>query len=119
MESPQPIEVQRGRSRQCRDALRELARIHIEIDTPGREVGADEPDWVLRLRKVCFHVLVIAGCAIDVDGAHVMTTELRAAYEQMGAVWKCLPDEFRFEKDGSWWANEARDGLGEYDHPCK
>ena len=48
---------------------------------------------------------------------HVMTTELRAAYEQMDAVWKCLPDEFRFNEDRSWWAAEASDGLAAYNHP--
>ena len=37
--------------------------------------------------------VAITKCEVDVDGVHVMTTELRAAYEQMDAVWKCLPDE--------------------------
>ena len=46
-----------------------------------------------------------------------MTTELRAAYEQMDAVWKCLPDQFRFDADGSWWTKEAKDRLAAYDHP--
>ena len=35
----------------------------------------------------------------------------------MDAVWKCLPDEFRFDEDESWWSSEARDGLAEYNHP--
>ena len=114
----EPIEVQRGRCKKYRDVLRNLARIHMEIDAPGRRVRADEPDWVFRLRKVCLHTVAITKCEVDVDGMHVMTTELRAAYEQMDAVWKCLPDEFRFDEDGSWWANEARDGLlATYDHP--
>ena len=113
----EPIEVQRGRCKECRDRLRNLARIHLEIDAPTRRVGADEPDWVFRLRKVCLHAVAIAKCAVNVDGVHVMTTELRAAYEQMDAVWKCLPDEFRFDEDGSWWANEAKDGLAAYNHP--
>ena len=114
----EPIEVQRGRCKKCRDMLRSLARIHTEIDAPARRVRADEPDWVFRLRKVCLHAVALTKCEVDVDGMHVMTTELRAAYEQMDAVWKCLPDEFRFDEDGSWWANEARDGrLATYDHP--
>ena len=38
------IEVQRGRCEECRDVLRNLARIHMENDAPTRRVGADEPD---------------------------------------------------------------------------
>ena len=113
----EPIEVQRARCEECRDVLRNLARIHTEIDAPTRRVGADEPDWVFRLRKVCLHAVAITKCEVSVDGVHVMTTELRAAYEQMDAVWKCLPNEFRFNEDGSWWANEATDRLAAYNHP--
>ena len=72
---------------------------------------------VFRLRKVCLHAVAITKCEISADGVHVMTTELRATYEQMDAVWKCLPDEFRFNEDRSWWANEAKDGLAAYNHP--
>ena len=117
METLEPIEVQRSRCRENRDMLRDLTRIHVEIDVPKRRVGADEPDWVFRLRKVCLHAVAITKCEVDDDGVHVMTTELRAAYEQMDAVWKCLPDECRFDEDGSWWANEARGGLADYNHP--
>ena len=113
----EPVEVQRRRCEEYRDVLRDLARIHIEIDAPARRVGGDEPDWVLRLRKVCLHAVATTKCEADVDGLHVMTTELRAAYEQMDAVWKHLPGEFRFDADGSWWANEARKGLAAYNHP--
>ena len=112
-----PIEVQRDRCEMCRDALRDLTRIHVEIDAPRRKVGADEPDLVFRLRKVCLHAVAITKCEVDVDGVHVMTTELRAAYEQMDAVWKCLPDEFRFDEDGSWWYKEANDTLAKSNHP--
>ncbi len=117
MEALEPIEVQRNRARKCRDLLRDLTRIHVEIDTPARRVGADEPDCVFRLRKVCLHAVAIGRCEINVDGVHVITTELRAAYEQMDAVWKRLPDEFRFAADGSWWSHEARNGLAAYNHP--
>ena len=113
----EPIEVQRARCEKFRDRLRSLVRIHLEIDAPTREVAADEPNWVFRLRKVCLHVLAISRCTVDVDGMHVMTTELRAAYEQMDAVWKCLPSESRFDEDGSWWAKEAKDRLVAYNHP--
>ena len=113
----EPIEVQRARCEEYRDLLHDLTRIHLEIDPPTREVGAEEPDWVFRLRKVCLHAVAITDSVVDIDGVHVMTTELRAAYEQMDAIWKCLPDEFRFNEDGSWWASQARDGLATYNHP--
>lgn len=113
----EPIEVQRARCEQYRNLLRDLTRIHVEIDAPAREVDAEEPEWVFRLRKVCLHALAITDSMIDVDGVHVITTELRAAYDQMDAVWTCLPDEFRFDEDGTWWAREARDGLATYNHP--
>ena len=97
--------------------LRDLARIHVEIDAPTRTVGADDPEWVFRLRKLCLHAVAITNCEVNFDSVHVITTELRAAYEQMDAVWKRLPDQFRFAEDGSWWSNEARDGLAAYNHP--
>ena len=113
----EPIEVQRGRCEKCRDGLRNLARLHVEIDAPTRRIGTDEPDWVFRLRKVCLHAIAISTCSVNVDGVHVMTTELRAAHEQMAAVWKCLPDEFRFDEHHTWWANEATGRLANYNHP--
>ena len=113
------IEKWRTRCEEGRDVLLELARIHLEIDAPKRRIGADEPDWIFRLRKVCLHAVAITKCEVSVDTVHVMATELRAAYVQMDAVWNCMPGEFRLdEMDGSWWAKEARDGLlATYDHP--
>ena len=102
-----------------RDMLREVTRIHLEIDAPDRGLGADEPDWILRLRKVCFHSLAITMWEISVDIVHVMATELRAAYVQMDAIWKYVPEECRIDPMyDSWWADEARAGLlAKYDHP--
>ncbi len=117
MRALEPIEVQRARCEEFRDVLRDLARIHIDIDAPRRGVESTEPDWVFRLRKVCLHAVAITKCEVSADGVHVMTTELRAAYEQMDAVWNCLPDEFRFEEDGGWWDDQAKDGLAAYNHP--
>ena len=117
MEANERIEVQRRRCEEYRDVLRNLARIHLEIDAPRRMVGTDEPESVFRLRKVCLHGLAITKCEVNVDGMHVMTTELRAAYEQMDAVWKCMPDEFRFDADGRNWSKEAIEGLAAYNHP--
>ena len=117
MEALDSIEELRALCEQDRDVLRNLARIHLDIDTPNRKIEPDEPDWVFRLRKVCLHAVAMTECEVSCDGLHVMTTELRAAYEQMDAVWKCLPDEFRFNEDGNWWSQEAGDGLAAYNHP--
>ena len=113
----EPVEVQRARCESIRAALRDVAVIHVDIDTPRRRIGADEPDWILRLRKVCLHALAITKCDVDADGLHAMTTELRAAYEQMDAVRRCLPDAFRLDEHDGWWSAEAGDGLAAYSHP--
>ena len=117
MRALEPAGVQRARCEACRDMLRNLARIHIDIDAPRRRIESTEPDWVFRLRKVCLHAVAITKCEVSADGVHAMTTELRAAYGQMDAIWKCLPVEFRFNEDGSWWADEAKNGLAAYNHP--
>lgn len=117
MDALEPIEMQRARCEEGRDVLRKLVRIHIDIDAPKRRIEPDEPDWVFRLRKVCLHAVAMTKCEVSADGVHIMTTELRAAYEQMDAVWKCLPDEFRFNEDEGWWSNEAGSGLAAYNHP--
>ena len=112
-----PVEVQRAWCASIRDALRELAGIHVDIDAPRRRIGPGEADWVFRLRKVCLHAMAITRCDVDADGLHAITTELRAAYEQMDDIWPCLPDEFRVDQDRGWWRAEARDGLAAYNHP--
>ena len=109
----------RARCERCLAALGELARAHLEMDAPTRRIRADEPDWIYRLRKVCLHVRASGGWEIGVDIEHVIAAELRAAFEQMHAVWKVLPDEYRLEEmDAAWWAEEARNGtLATYHHP--
>ena len=109
----------RAECERSRDMLRELARIHLSIDEPARSIGADDPDWICRLRKICLHVRAIDTLEIDAGIAHVMVPELRAAYVQMDAVWACMPRKYKLvEMDSDWWLNEARDGiLATYDHP--
>jgi len=110
---------QRIRCSELCDVLRDFAHVHVRIDTPDRAISVDTPDWMLRLRKVCLHVLAIAACDGDVEGVHTMATELRAAYRQMDLVWRCVPAERRVvEIDRGWWDDEARNGmLARYDHP--
>ncbi len=117
METQESLEVQRARCERCLDDLRELSRIHIEIDFRKRRIVPDEPDWIFRLRKVYFHVIAITDSDISADGIHVMAAELRAAYEQMGILRKCLPREFRLDEEQDLWMEEARDGLADYTHP--
>ncbi len=106
------------------DKLLELTRIHLSIDEPSRSIGADEPDWIGRLRKICLHARAIGGWEVgNIDIAHLMAPELRAAYVQMDVVWKRIPPEFKRKHgldivDSEYWANEARSGmLATYDHP--
>ncbi len=109
----------RARCERWRDLLGELARIHLAIDAPTRRMLMDEPDWIGRLRKICLHVKAIDGWEIGAGAEHVMATELRAAYEQMDAVWKHLPTTIRLDRmKGDWWVEEASNGLlATYDHP--
>ena len=113
------VEQQRIRCGELRDVLRDFAHVHVRIDKPDRAIRVDTPDWMLRLRKVCLHVLAISAYDVDVEGVHAMGTELRAAYRQMHAVWPCVPAEHRMvEIDCGWWDDEARNGiLARYDHP--
>jgi len=101
-----------------RDWLREITQIHVEIDAPKRSIRTGEPEWTLRLRKVCLHTRAITQRDISTDSLHVMATELRAAYWQMDAVWKSIPDEFKIDTlDDEWWSTEAEIELSKYDHP--
>ena len=113
------VEQRRAECERSRDMLGELTRIHLVIDDPARSIGSDEPVWICRLRKICLHVRAIESLDIGVDIAHVMAPELRAAYVQIDAVWKCVPREFKLdEMNSDWWADEARNGmLATYDHP--
>ena len=109
------VDDQRTFCEQLRDMLRNLTQIHLELDPPERQIAADEPVWVLRLRKVCFHVLAMSQWEISDDIAHVLAVELRAAYVQMDDIVRSLPGEFGL---GEMDAKEARSGLlARYDHP--
>ena len=118
-ETAELVEQLRAQCERNRDVLRDLVRIHLSIDEPARSIGANEPDWICRLRKICLHVRAIDTLEIDVEIAHVMAPELRAAYVQMDAVWKSMPRKYKLDEVNSgWWATEARDGmLATYDHP--
>ena len=115
----------RAEAESALNKLRELIRIHQSIDKPSRSIGADESEWICRLRKICLHARAIDVWEVDddIDIAHVIAPELRAAYVQMGEVWKCIPPEFKRKHgvdvmDGDYWGNEEQNGLlATYDHP--
>lgn len=108
----------RVQCKQCRDQLRDLARIHLEIDAPTRRIQPAEPELVGRMRKVCLHVKAIVGWEIGPEVEHVLAPEVRAAYHQMEAIWKLVPLSIRLEDMDGEWSSEARNGtLAIYDHP--
>ena len=112
------VQEHRARCERYRNQLRELARIHLEIDVPTRRMQLNEPDWVGRLRKVCLHVRAIDGWEMGAGVEHVMATEIRAAYRQMDALWQHVPATIRLEEMDGEWADEAKSGfLATYDHP--
>ena len=66
--------------------LSELNTIHLSMDYPRRKVANSEPESVLRLRKVFYHVQAIISWPVDTDILHVMGPDLRAAREQLKHV---------------------------------
>ncbi|MCY3927213.1 MAG: hypothetical protein OXG81_02925 [Acidobacteria bacterium] len=117
MEALELSEAQNTCTRQL-EMLGGLGPLHLEIDFPARVVEEDEPDWVLRLRKVYFHVVASAGYAVTPEGLHAMATEVRAAHVQMDAIWERLPNEAFEDIDPAWWTSEASEKLlAAFDHP--
>lgn len=100
-----------------RDLLAELFGIHRDILSRGAAVG--ERDWIRRLEKVGCHAIAIAKREIDLDAAHVIATEVRAAYVQLAEIWEGIPRELKIDEiTADWWSDEARNGvLAQYDHP--
>ena len=119
IESDEGIAELRTQCVQSRDFLAELAGIHFEVDPPSRMMEVDEPDWIGRMRKVVQHVLAINCWEVGAGIEHVMAPEIRAAYEQLHFVWKCLPADLRLDRlNVGWWTHEARSSLlATYDHP--
>ena len=101
----------RVRCVRCPDQLRELARIHLAVDAPTRKMQPDEPDCIGRIRKICLHVRAIDGWEIGAGVEHVMATEVRAAYQQLDAVWKYVPATIRLDRMDDVWADASRNGI--------
>ncbi len=103
-------EMQRG-------VLAKLFDIHRDILSRGTAAG--QRYWVHRLEKVGCHAIAIAKQEVDRDAAHVIATEVRAAYVQLAEIWDGIPREIRIDAiESRWWSDEARNGvLAQYDHP--
>lgn len=69
--------------------------VHLEIDPPSRIIEADDDECFYRLRKMRFHVQAITGWNMESDVLHVIAPEFRCADEQLGKLFKSLPDSFR------------------------
>ena len=78
---------------QCISCLKDLLRVHIEMDPADRVICLDDEEIVYRLRKVLLHVKAITGWQLDTEVMHVLAPELRTANEQIDLVWKKLPKE--------------------------
>ena len=78
---------------QCISCLKELIRVHFEMDPYDRSIRPDDEEIVYRLRKVLLHVKAITSWQLDTEVMHVLAPELRTADEQIELVWKKLPRE--------------------------
>ena len=100
--------------------LSELNTIHLSMDYPRRKVANSEPESILRLRKVFFHVQAIISWPVDTDILHVMGPDIRAAREQLKHVVDDKTHERhnnsnltkRLKNPGS-----AADELSNFSHP--
>lgn len=71
----------------CIACLRDLVRIHLDIDTPTSSIAPNAPHCVYALRKVLLHVNATISWELDTDVLHVIAPEFRAANEQIDGFW--------------------------------
>ena len=87
------IDRLRSGCEQCISCLKDILRVHFEMDPADRAICTDDEEIVYRLRKVLLHVKAITSWQLDTEVMHVLAPELRTAYEQIESVWKKLPKE--------------------------
>lgn len=80
---------------ECIACLENIVAVHLEIDPLSRIIEADDDECFYRLRKVRLHVQAITGWHMNSDLMHLIAPEFRCADEQLGKVFKNLPDSFR------------------------
>ena len=67
--------------------LKELVDIHFAIDPSDRLIQPTDPDCVYRMRKALLHIKAITAWTLDTDVMHVIAPEIRAAVDEIDAVW--------------------------------
>ena len=73
---------------QCVECLRDLVRIHLDIDPPANVVAPIAPRCMYGLRKVLLHINATISWKLDMSVMHVIAPELRAASEQIDGFWE-------------------------------
>ena len=68
--------------------LKELVDIHFAIDPSDRLIQPTDPDCVYRMRKALLHIKAITAWTLDTDVMHVIAPEIRAAVDEIDAVWE-------------------------------
>ena len=68
--------------------LKELSAIHLAIDEPKSTIVTSKPEYLLRLRKACFHIRAITSWAVDPDALHVMGPDIRTARKYLEPIVK-------------------------------
>ena len=68
--------------------LKELSAIHLAIDKPKGTIATSESEYVLRLRKACFHIQAITSWIVDSDALHVMGPDIRTARKYLEPMVK-------------------------------
>ena len=68
------------------EALLELMKMHLAMDPPHRSAAGPELEYVLRLRKVQFHVRTVILWPTTPETVHVIGPDIRAAREQLNQI---------------------------------
>ena len=105
--------------------LKELVDIHFAIDPSDRLIQPTDPDCVYRMRKALLHIKAITAWTLDTDVMHVIAPEIRAAVDEIDAVWEEgahaleLDDIVEEQASKATWrrAKTNRETTSSYVHP--
>ena len=96
------------------ESLLEVMKIHLAIDPPHRSAAGPELEYMLRLRKVQFHVWAVILWPITQDAVHVMGPDIRAAREQLD---KIIQDRGLLNGSVAASVRRSRTELEPFSHP--
>ena len=107
----------------CNEALaclRKMNAVHLATDYPERTVASSEPECVLRLRKVYFHIRAVTSWPVATDNLHVMGPDIRTAMEHLELIVErslCgLSDQSELEERRKYAARKEKQ-LSRFSHP--